>query len=120
MKTILVIDDMCCSMLFLSQSLKRAGFKVLIAQSGKEGIKIAEKNLPNLILLDIMMPIMDGFEVCKHLKSQEKAKHIPIIFLTALCEESDKTKGFELGAVEYIIRPYLYEELIISINRHLS
>jgi len=86
----------------------------------KPVFKRLKKILPDLILLDIMMPEMDGFEVFQRLKSKKQTRDIPIIFLTARTDSLDKTKGFELGAVDYITKPFQHEQLIACINAHLS
>jgi DNA-binding response OmpR family regulator len=119
-KTILIIDDIPDAAGVLPRILTNAGFKVRIAEDGKTGIQMVEKMSPDLILLDIMMPEMDGFEVCQQLKSQEKTRDIPIIFLTALVDSLDKAKGFELGAVDYITKPFQGEQVIACVNAHLS
>ena len=96
--TLLIIDDVPDNVKVLRMFLSQAGFNVLIAEDGKEGLQVIEHIQPELILLDIMMPGMDGFEVCQQLKFQEKTKQIPIIFMTASNEVNDKLKGFPVGA----------------------
>jgi len=118
--TLLVIDDTPDNVNFLLKFLTANGFKVLIAEDGEDGIETANYTLPNLILLDIMMPDMNGFEVCQHLKSEEKTRNIPIIFMTALANTADKVKGFELGAADYITKPIQHEELLSRVNAHLN
>lgn len=104
----------------LRKLLKEEGFKVLIAQDGLQGIDRAKYTQPDLILLDIMMPGMDGFEVCSHLKSQENTKDIPIIFMTALSDPADKVKGLTLGAVDYVTKPIQTQEVLARVNTHLK
>ncbi|OQY56282.1 MAG: hypothetical protein B6247_04590 [Candidatus Parabeggiatoa sp. nov. 2] len=118
--TVLIIDDTPDNVNPLLEFLRTVGFKVLIAEDGLSGIETAEFAQPNLILLDVMMPDMDGFEVCQHLKSQEQTQDIPIIFMTALYETVNKVKGFELGAVDYLTKPFQLQELLARINAHLT
>ncbi len=118
--TVLIIDDTPYNVNPLLEFLTTVGFKVLIAEDGLSGIETAEFAQPNLILLDVMMPDMDGFEVCQHLKSQEQTQDIPIIFMTALDETVNKVKGFELGAVDYLTKPFQLQELLARINAHLT
>ncbi len=118
--TILVVDDMPANLGVLSDFLRSHEFKVLIAKDGQAAVKKAEKAHPDLILLDIMMPIMDGFEACRILKSQATTKDIPVIFMTALADSVDKVKGFELGAADYITKPIQQEEVLARINNHIS
>lgn len=116
---ILIIDDNPLNLSVLGQTLKEAGFKVTIANSGKSGIYAAQKQMPELILLDIQMPEMDGFETCKLLKEDEKTKQIPIIFLTAFNNKSQIVQGFEYGAVDYITKPFDKNEVISRIKNHI-
>lgn len=118
--TILIIDDVPSNVKVLLKFLTEIGFKVLIAKEGKEGIQRAELIRPDLILLDVLMPGMDGFEVCSKLKSNENTRNIPIIFMTALTDTVDKIRGFELGAADYIPKPFQHEEVLARINAHLS
>ncbi|HDN26704.1 MAG TPA: response regulator, partial [Thioploca sp.] len=118
--TLLIVDDIQANINVLSESLKMAGFKVLIAKNGKRAIQKAEYAHPDLILLDVMMPEMDGFEACRILKSQQSTQDIPIIFLTAMTDTVDKVKGFQLGAADYITKPIQYEEVLARVNAHLN
>jgi len=118
--TLLVIDDTLDNVNLLLKFLTAAGFKVLIAQDGEEGIETAEYTLPELILLDVIMPEMDGFEVCRYLKSQEKTRDIPIIFMSALTDTVNKVNGFKLGAADYITKPIQHEEVLARVNAHLQ
>ena len=118
--TLLIVDDIPANISVLTNFLKSAGFKVLIAQNGKRAIQKAEYATPDLILLDVMMPEMDGFEACRILKSQDSTKEIPIIFMTALADTVDKIKGFELGAADYITKPIQHEEVLARVNAHLN
>jgi len=119
-RTILVVDDTPTNVSVLFNALKESDFRVLISTNGRDAIKKAEYVTPDLILLDVMMPQMDGFEACHILKSQESTRNIPIIFMTALNDTLDKVKGFELGASDYITKPFQYEEVLVRINTHLA
>jgi len=118
--TLLIVDDVPANVSVLFDFLTNAGFKVLVAQDGKRAIQKATYAQPDLILLDVMMPGMDGFEACKIMKSEEKTKDIPIIFMTALADTVDKVKGFSLGAADYITKPIQYEEALARITTHLN
>jgi two-component system, sensor histidine kinase and response regulator len=118
--TILLIEDTPDTIKVLRKILKDEGFKVLIAQDGPQGIQRAEYTQPDLILLDIMMPGMNGFEVCALLKSQENTKDIPIIFMTALSDTADKVKGLMLGAVDYVTKPIQTEEVLARVVTHVK
>jgi two-component system sensor histidine kinase/response regulator len=119
-ETILIVDDIPANVSFLLGFLSHAGFKVLVAKEGKAALKKAEYAHPDLILLDVMMPGMSGFDVCNTLKSNEKTKDIPIIFMTALSDTDDKLKGFSLGAVDYITKPIQHEEVLARVTTHLK
>ncbi len=118
--TLLVIDDTPENVTVLLTVLTQAGFEVLVAQEGEEGIQTAEYAQPDMILLDIMMPFMNGFEVCQQLKQNLKTRNIPVIFMTALTETIDKVKGFNLGAADYITKPLQHEEVLARIKAHLT
>ncbi len=118
-KRILLVDDTPENLDVLSGLLKN--YKKSVAINGIEALKIAKSlNKPDLILLDIMMPEMDGYETCKKLKEDKLTKDIPVIFMTALSETIDKLKGFELGAVDYVTKPFEPEELLKRIETHLE
>lgn len=118
--TILIVDDVPANVRVLYEFLLKQGFKVRVAKDGKSAIKTTEHACPDLILLDIMMPGMDGFEVCQILKSQESTREVPVIFMTALADTIDKIRGFSLGAVDYITKPFQQEEVLARVNAHLS
>ncbi len=118
--TILIVDDQPKNLDVLISSLERYGFDFLIAQSGEIAIKRASQTKPDMVLLDILMPGMDGFEVCGKLKRIDGFADVPIIFMSALTETVDKLKGFELGAVDYITKPFQLEEIIARIKTHLT
>ena len=117
---ILVIDDEPDIIEFLSYNLKKEGYEVYSAFDGRKGIEVALKHTPHLILLDIMMPGLDGFETCRRLKARKATYDIPVIFLTARADTVDKVRGFEIGAVDYIIKPFQYEEVIARLKSHLT
>ena len=108
---ILVVDDEIDILTLLEYNLGKTGFKVISAKDGPEGIESAKREKPNLIILDIMLPSMEGTDVCKSLKKDETTSHIPVIMLTAKGEEVDRIVGLELGADDYITKPFSPESL---------
>ena len=116
---ILLVDDIKTNLDVLIQTLGDE-YVLAVAMDGEKAIAYTEKNLPDLILLDIMMPEMDGFEVCRRLKENPAIRHIPIIFITAVDAPAEKTKGFELGAVDYIIKPFDAVEVKARVKTHLN
>jgi len=117
---ILVVDDIPKNIQLLSGMLSEKEYKIAFATNGEQALKQASNINPDLILLDIMMPEMDGFEVCEKLKNNEDTKDIPVIFLTGKTEAEDITKGFELGAVDYITKPFNTEELLARVSTHVE
>jgi len=117
---ILMVDDVPSNLKVLSTFMRSNHFDVFVAEDGEIALEIVEYNPPHLILLDVMMPHMDGFETCKRLKANSKTQEIPVIFMTALSDTVDKIKGFELGAVDYITKPFQQEEILLRINTHLK
>ena len=118
--TILIVDDIPDNVDTLADFLNNVGFEILVARNGERAIKKAEYAIPDLILLDIMMPKMDGFKACEILKSKANTKEIPIIFMSALTDTVDKIKGFELGAADYITKPFQQEEILARVNTHIK
>jgi signal transduction histidine kinase len=118
--TLLVVDDLPENIKVLLEFLSRANFRILMAQNGSQGIEMAQSGLPDLILLDIMMPDMSGFEVCQVLKSQPLTQDIPIIFITALTDTTNKIKGFKLGGADYITKPFQQEEVVARVSTHIN
>lgn len=116
---ILIVDDDPTNLNMLLDYLYQSGYKVLIAPDGEQALRQIDHLLPDLILLDIMMPGIDGFETCRRLKAQEKTRDIPVIFITALSDTTDKIEGFTVGGVDYITKPFQYEEVSIRIQTHL-
>ncbi|CAB1076946.1 chemotaxis protein [Alkalispirochaeta odontotermitis] len=119
-ESILLVDDNPTNLQVLFQTLEGVGCKLLIAKNGNGALAIAGKALPDLILLDIMMPDIDGYEVCRRLKTDPATADIPVIFLSALGETEDKVKGLQLGAVDYITKPFQLDEVIARVNTHLT
>ena len=117
---ILLVDDTPSNLSVLFDSLSNSGFKMLVALDGESAIEQVDYVVPDLILLDILMPGIDGFETCRRLKKKASTKDIPIIFMTALTETVDKVKGFSVGAVDYITKPIQTEEVLARVNTHLS
>jgi DNA-binding response OmpR family regulator len=117
---ILIVDDTPKNIQLLGTILKNIGYKIIVATNGLQALEILEKVKPDLILLDVMMPELDGYETCKRIKSNENLKDIPVIFLTAKTQPEDIVKGFELGAVDYIIKPFNSSELIARVKTHLE
>ena len=117
---VLIVDDIPSNLNFLSEVLHLEGIGVMLATSGMDALEIARYKLPDLILLDIAMPMMDGYEVCARLKEDPSTRDIPVIYLTARTEPEDILKGFETGAVDYILKPFNATELIARVRTHLE
>lgn len=116
---ILIIDDVYANLQLLGNILQEHHFDVSFAMNGKEALKILENITPHLILCDIMMPEMDGIELCKIIKANPQTQNIPFIFLTAKAEIEDVLQGFETGAVDYVTKPFNSIELIARVHVHL-
>jgi two-component system sensor histidine kinase/response regulator len=117
---ILIVDDIPSNLNFLSEVLHVEGIGVMLATNGADALEIARYKLPDLILLDIAMPVMDGYEVCAKLKEDSVTRDIPVIYLTARTEPEDILKGFDTGAVDYILKPFSSAELIARVRTHLE
>jgi sigma-B regulation protein RsbU (phosphoserine phosphatase) len=117
---ILLVDDNPTNLQVLFKTLEGRGYNLLIAKNGETALAVAKKALPELILLDIMMPDVDGYEVCRRLKKDSTTSEIPVIFLSALDDTKDKVKGFHLGAVDYISKPFQADEVIARVNTHIT
>jgi two-component system sensor histidine kinase/response regulator len=117
---ILLVDNIPSNLNFLSDILSQEGFGIILATHGKEAVITARRELPDLILLDVAMPDMDGYSVCEELKSDPSARDIPIMFLTARNEREDIIRGFEVGAVDYIMKPFSYTELVARVKTQLE
>jgi len=118
--TILIIDDKPANIGVLFDCLKEVGCRTLAARSGRDGVEQALLARPDLILMDVMMPDMNGLDACRVLKSHEATKQIPVIFMTALADTADKVRGFEAGAVDYVTKPLQHEEVLARVYTHLS
>lgn len=118
-KTLLLVDDEPTNLQVLRHTLQQ-DYRLVFAKNGAMALKLAEKEQPDLILLDIMMPEMSGYEVCQQLKAQESTKYTPIIFITALAESSDEEKGLAIGAVDYITKPFSPSIVRARVRTHLS
>ena len=118
--TVLIVDDEPLNVDLLEQELDAAGYRTLAARSGEEALAIATRARPELILLDVMMGGIDGYETCRRLKAAEATRPIPVIFLTALKETFDKLRAFELGAVDYVTKPFDAEELLARVGTHIA
>jgi len=119
-KKILVVDDEVDLVKTISFSLERMGYTVLVSHNGEDALSRARKESPDLILLDIMLPKLDGYKVCRLLKFDERYKHIPILMLTAKTQEKDRTLGMETGADEYITKPFDVDELMEKVKSYLN
>jgi len=117
---ILVVDDTPENLRLLSGILAERGYQVRPVPNGKLALSAAQKIPPDLVLLDIMMPEIDGYEVCQHLKASEVTKDIPVIFISAINDVMDKVKAFEVGGVDYITKPFQVEEVLVRIETHLK
>ncbi|MBD3232895.1 MAG: response regulator, partial [candidate division Zixibacteria bacterium] len=115
-ETILIIEDDRDILELVDYNLSKEGYKTICLTSGEQAVNIAKSKTPNLILLDLMLPDLDGLEVCKILKNDPKTSHIPIVMLTAKGEESDIVTGLELGADDYITKPFSVKVLIARIR----
>jgi len=117
---ILAVDDTPANLRLLMGILREVGYKVRPSNNGQRALATAKKGLPDLILLDIMMPDMDGYQVCEHLKANEQTRDIPVIFISALSETFDKVKAFAVGGVDYITKPFQAEEVLARVETHLK
>lgn len=117
---ILIIDDNPCNLKLLTKILFEQGYAVRIAPSAKLGINSVMAEVPDLILLDIKMPDMDGYKVCQQLKAHEKTCDIPVIFISGLEEVMDKVKAFKMGGADYIVKPFATEEVIARVENQLQ
>ncbi len=116
---ILVVDDLPTNREIMSRILTRNDYTVVLAEDGLKALELLNEVVPDLVLLDINMPKMDGFAVCQRIKAQEATAHIPVIFISALSELGDKVRAFEAGAVDYIIKPFKVEEVLARVNSQM-
>jgi PAS domain S-box-containing protein len=117
---ILIVDDNANNLRMISDFLENQAFDLLVAEDGESGLERAQYVLPDIILLDILMPEMDGFETCRRLKAAKSTREIPVIFMTALSETEHKVKAFQAGAVDYITKPFQKEEVLARLRVHLQ
>ena len=117
--TILLVDDNPANLGVLTQLLTAQSWRVLVAQQGESGLQIAQRARPDLILLDVLLPGMDGFAICRRLKADPSTAEIPVLFMTVRMEAADKLKGFQAGAVDYITKPFQAEEVLARVTTHL-
>ncbi len=119
-KDILIVDDALTNLRLLSQLISRQGHKVRAVTNGERALEAVQASLPDLILLDIVMPGMDGYEVCERLKADERTRDIPIIFISALDAIEDKVRAFDVGGLDYIPKPFQAAEVLARLNTHLA
>lgn len=118
--TVLIVDDNSNNVKIIALALQPLNFKLVIATNGKTAIEMVDKTRPDLVLLDVMMPGMDGYETCTIIKSKKENSNLPVIFLTALTDKENTLKGFESGGVDYITKPFNKDELISRVKTHLE
>lgn len=118
--TVMVVDDVPLNVLLIKKMLSQYSFKLVTANSGQAALDLIAANMPDLLLLDLMMPGIDGFEVIRRLRADEKTKELPIIILSALNSESDIVKGFQLGANDFINKPIIMEKLLNSVSTQIN
>ena len=118
--TILIIDDNINNLKVAVTHLRAYSYKILVASTGTDGLARAQLAQPDLILLDLMMPDIDGFEVCARLKANPMTASIPVIFMTAVAEATHKTRGLKEGAVDYVTKPVDSSELLLRVKTHLE
>ncbi|MCR6653708.1 MAG: sigma 54-interacting transcriptional regulator [Cellvibrionaceae bacterium] len=117
---ILVVDDVVSNVQLLAQALEPAGYEILVAQNGRDALRIAERARPGLILMDVMMPGIDGVSSCRLLKQDPVLADIPVIFITALDERENVVRGFAAGGVDYVVKPFHPEEVLTRVAHHLK
>ena len=117
---ILIVDDVPNNLKILYDTLESEGYRIVVANDGKSALKAAARALPDLVLLDIVMPDMNGYEVCKRLKQNREIADIPVIFVTVKDDNVSLVEGFQVGGVDYIIKPFEKEELLVRIETHLK
>ena len=117
--TILVVDDTPTNLSVLVRILEGSGYRILVARNGRAALEIARQTRPDLVMLDVVMPELNGFEVCRTLKQDAATRETIVIFLSALGEVADKVSGLELGAADYITKPFQSEEVLARVRGHL-
>ncbi len=119
-QTVLIVDDTPANLGVLVEYLTAAGYRTLIAEDGEDALEQVGHALPDIILLDVMMPGLDGFETCRRLKADEATRDIPVLFMTALSGTDDKVRGFSVGAIDYMTKPLQSEEVLARVRTHLT
>jgi len=119
-ETILIVDDTPANLGVLVETLGAAGYQLMVAEDGEEALAQTAQTLPDLILLDLMMPGIDGFETCRRLKARPATAEVPVLFMTALSETADKVKAFAAGGVDYLTKPIEHEEALARVRTHLA
>jgi len=119
-ETILIVDDEADLRRLVDFNLRSAGFNPLLAASGREALQLIEESPPDLVLLDLMLPDIQGKDICRQLKQDNRTRHIPVIMVTALGDEIDRVVGFELGADDYVVKPFSVRELILRVRAILK
>ena len=117
---ILIVDDVEDNLEILGDLLTFDGYNVQTARSGEGALKLMQESRPDLILLDILMPGMDGFEVCDRLKAEENTKDIPVIFVSSMADIDSKVQGFKIGGVDFINKPFQHAEILVRVNTHIT
>jgi two-component system sensor histidine kinase/response regulator len=117
--TILIVDDTPANLRALADCITTAGYALMVAEDGEEALAQTRHAVPDLILLDVMMPGLDGFETCRRLKQAEDTRDVPVIFMTALADTAEKIQGFQAGAVDYLTKPIQHEEALARVRTHL-
>jgi len=119
-ETILIVDDNAVNVTLLARILSNSGYRILTASNGRDAISVAQESLPNLILLDISMPTMDGLEACSRLKKNPSTEAIPVIFISAADDLDNKVNAFHVGGVDFVLKPFEFEEIKARVEAHLS
>ena len=117
MKKVLIVDDEPNILMSLEFLMRKSGYNVFVARDGAEALKIIDSELPDAIVLDIMMPNVDGYEVCQYVKQSDQLKHIHVIFLSAKSKKEDIEKGYEMGADLYLTKPFSTRELVKEVKQ---
>ena len=118
--SVLVVDDTLGNLRLLGSLLGEEGYDVRPVSSGRQALQAVEHDLPDLILLDVNMPVMDGYEVCRRLRETAHAKTVPVIFVTAWTDRAYMVKAFEVGGTDYVTKPFLFEEVLARVRTHIT
>ena len=118
--SVLVVDDTLGNLRLLGSLLGEEGYDVRPVSSGRQALQAVEHDLPDLVLLDVNMPGMDGYEVCRRLRETEHAKTVPVIFVTAWTDRAYMVKAFEVGGTDYVTKPFLFEEVLARVRTHIT